>query len=190
MPIIFCSLADPPEPGICPSLCSGKRIQACLGSHAEIAGQRQLETGPEAITAISRDHRFAASCRCADVPRQIGNLFRRRGEESGNVSAAGEMLTFGAQHNDPDTAILIKLLESAPQLIPLRHADDVERRTIENDIRSLQRRIDDDVESVARAVTREFRTRSSGSKQISQNIGKNAAVLEIGEFVHRINSRE
>ena len=58
------------------------------------------------------------------------------------------MLAFGPQHDDAHATILVERLEGLPQLVALRHGDDVHRRSRQHDVGALARGIDLDAESV------------------------------------------
>ena len=51
-------------------------------------------------------------------------------------------------HDDADARVLVERLEHQPQLVALRHRDDVEGRAVEDDIGALMRRVDLDLETV------------------------------------------
>ena len=59
-----------------------------------------------------------------------------------------------AQHDDAHACVLVERLEHQPQLVALRHRDDVERRPVEDDVGALARRVDLDAEAVERREAR------------------------------------
>jgi len=69
-------------------------------------------------------------------------------EKAPDVAAAGKMLAGGAQHDDPYLGLFVDCFEHQAQLIALRHFDDVERRPVEDDVRTLVLAIDLDPEAV------------------------------------------
>jgi hypothetical protein len=58
------------------------------------------------------------------------------------------MLADRPDDDDADALILIKGLEHQPQLIALRHRDDIIRRPIENDVGAFMGLVDLDLETV------------------------------------------
>jgi hypothetical protein len=64
------------------------------------------------------------------------------------------MLADGAQHDDPDPFILLQCLEQQPQLVALRHRNDVQRRTVEDHIGALAHGIDLHAKAVERGKAR------------------------------------
>ena len=64
------------------------------------------------------------------------------------------MLANGAQHNHAHTLVLVERLEYKPQLVALSHLNDIERRTIKNDIRALLFGVQLDFEAVVRRQAR------------------------------------
>ncbi len=139
MPMIFCRRAEPPEPGIWPSRCSGSAYRAGLGRDAEIAGQRDFEADAKTIAAVGGDDGLGATRRRSDVPRQFGDMFGRGLQETGYIAAGGKMLARRAQHDHPHARVLIERLENKAKLIALVHFDDVQRRPVEHDVGALAR---------------------------------------------------
>src|SRR5262249_44995144 len=115
---------------------------------AEVAGERELETDAEAITAIGRDHRLGAARRRGDVPGEARDGLRARLHEALDIAAARKMLAGGAQHDDPYPRVLFERLEHQPKLVALRHGDDVERRAIEGHVGALARGVDLDAKAL------------------------------------------
>ena len=127
MPTIFCRRAEPPEPGIWPSFCSGSAYCAGLRDDAEVAGERDLEADAEAIAAVGGDHRLGAAGRRGDVPGELGDVLGARLHEALDVAARGEMLARRRDSTMTRTRrILVEGLEHQPELVALRHRDDVE----------------------------------------------------------------
>ena len=139
MPTIFCSRADPPEPGIWPSFCSGSAYSAGLRGEAEVAGEAQLEADAEAVAAVGGDDRLGGAGRGGDVPGELADVLGRGLEEALDVAAAAEMLAVGADHDDPHPVVFVQRLERAAQLVALAHVDDVVRRAVEHDVAALRR---------------------------------------------------
>ena len=78
----------------------------------------------------------------------------RRFQETLDIAAAGKMLADGAQHDDAHPFILVQRLEHEPQLVALRHRNDVERRAVEDHVGALARGIDLDAKAVERGEAR------------------------------------
>ena len=154
MPTIFCSRAEPPEPGNLAEPLLGQRVEAGLRDDAEVAGERQLEADAEAEAAVGGDHRLGAARRRRDVPGELGDRLGRRLHEALDVAAAGKMLADRAQHDDAHARVLVERLEHQAKLVALRHRDDVERRPVEDDVGALARRVDLDAEAVERGEAR------------------------------------
>ena len=131
-----------------------QRIEAGLRDDAEIAGERNLEADAEAIAAIGDDHGLAAARRRGDVPGEFRDMLGRRGEEAGDIAAAGKMLADRAQHDHAHAGILVERLEDQAELIALAHLDDVQRRPVEHDVGAFARRIDLDAKAVELLQTR------------------------------------
>ena len=58
------------------------------------------------------------------------------------------MLPLGAQHDCADALVGIERGEGGGELVPLWHADDVERRTVEHDVGPRRRMVDLHAEAV------------------------------------------
>ena len=52
------------------------------------------------------------------------------------------------QHDNPNAGIVVEHLEHKPQLIALRHLDDIEWRPIENDVGTFSLTINFDAETI------------------------------------------
>ncbi len=61
------------------------------------------------------------------------------------------MLADGAQHDHPHARVLVDRFERQPQLVTLRHFDDVERRPVEDHVGALALGIDLDAKAVSLA---------------------------------------
>ena len=148
IPIIFCSRAEPPEPGNLAELLLRQRVKRGVGRNPEVAGERQFKPDPETIPAVGDDHRLRAARRRRDVPGKLGDLLGRCFHEAADVTPAGKMLADRADHDNPHALIFVQCLEHEPQLVALRHRDDVERWAVENDVGALAHLVDFDLETV------------------------------------------
>src|SRR5579875_1598384 len=59
-----------------------------------------------------------------------------------------------AQHDDAHPLVLVESLEDKPQLVTLGHLDDVERRSVEDDVRALLAIVELDQKAIERLETR------------------------------------
>jgi hypothetical protein len=116
MPTIFCSRAEPPDPGICPNFCSGSAYCPVVETQPEIAGEQQLEPDAEAVAASSGDHRLFAPRWRRNIPRQPRDMLRRRLHEALDVAARGKVLARCAQHDHADPVVHIQLFEGRAEL--------------------------------------------------------------------------
>ena len=64
------------------------------------------------------------------------------------------MLADGAQYDHPHPFILLQRLEQEPQLVALRHGNDVEGRAVQDHVGALARGIDVHAEAVERGKAR------------------------------------
>jgi len=63
----------------------------------------------------------------------LGGRFKK----SFNIAAAGEMFAFSAKYDHAYAGIGVECFKHQTQLIALRHVDDVEWRTVEDDVSAL-----------------------------------------------------
>ena len=59
-----------------------------------------------------------------------------------------------AQHDDANAWLVVERFENEPQLVALRHLDDIQRRPIENNISALVFTIDLDAEAIEHCQAR------------------------------------
>ncbi len=140
MPTIFCRRAEPPEPGICPSFCSGRAQKPGLGYDAEshrraTARSRRRRQNPRLAAITGFEQRAGA----AMFQASLETALRRCLHEALDVAAGRKMLADRAQHDDAHPRILVEMLEHHPQLVALRHRHHVQRRPVEDDVGPLAR---------------------------------------------------
>jgi len=148
MPTIFCNRAEPPEPGICPSFCSGSAYCVVSDAIRKSHASESSKTDAEAVATVGDDHRLGAARWRRDVPGELRDVFGTRLHETADVAAAGEMLALRPQHDDANARILVERLERQPELIALRHRHNVIGRAAKDNVGTLMRFIDLDLEPV------------------------------------------
>ena len=105
-----------------------------FGDDAKIAGERQLERDAEAEPLDGGNHGLSAALGRRDIFRELRHMFGRALHEARNVAAARKILAFRAEHDNAHIVVTVERREHRRELLALRHADDVERRPVENDV--------------------------------------------------------
>ena len=88
MPTIFCSRAEPPEPGIWPSFCSGSAYRQVSETMRKSQASEISKPTPKHVAAIGGDHRLRAARGGGDVPGELRDVLGRSLEEALDVAAA------------------------------------------------------------------------------------------------------
>ena len=107
-----------------------QRVEAGFRDDPEIAGQRDLEADAEAVAAIGGDHRLAAARGAAMFQASLETCSGEASRKPLMLPPLEKCSPDGAQHDHAHAFVLVERLEDEPQLIALRHRDDVERRTV------------------------------------------------------------
>ena len=148
MPTIFCSRAEPPEPGNLAELLFRQRVQRGVGRDAEVAGERQLEADAEAVAASAAITGFAQRAGAA--------MFHASFETCSGDASRKPLMSPPLEKCSPcprttmtrTRVVRVERLERDAQLLAREHADDVERRPVEDDVGAFARRVDLDTEAV------------------------------------------
>jgi hypothetical protein len=140
MPTICCRRAEPPEPGIWPSFCSG--------NDTEVARERQFEAHTKTEATVRRNHRLRATRRRGDVPCEFRHMLWRCFEKALDIATAREVFAVGAHDDHPHALVFIQRFECGAQLVAGMHRNDVQRRPMQDDVGALTCGIDLDREAI------------------------------------------
>ena len=95
-PTSFTSREQPPEPGIRPTLFSGKPSLAVVGGEAEVAGERELEAAARGDAVDRRDHRHLHRLDLVeDVVHRADDAAKAPGADLGQALHAAHVLAGG-----------------------------------------------------------------------------------------------